>query len=78
LSNTVLWGMLFCFSAFLFKIGASPFHLWLCDVYEGALTSVTLFFASVPKMVEKANNFSQNFSNRLFLSNFLVDIFAEK
>jgi NADH:ubiquinone oxidoreductase subunit 2 (subunit N) len=27
LSNTVLWGMLFCFSAFLFKIGASPFHL---------------------------------------------------
>jgi NADH:ubiquinone oxidoreductase subunit 2 (subunit N) len=27
LSNTIFWGMLFCFAAFLFKIGASPFHL---------------------------------------------------
>lgn len=44
-------GVLFCFVTLLFKVGASPFHMWLCDVYEGSLTSVTLFFAAVPKLV---------------------------
>ena len=44
-------GVLFCLTTFLFKIGAAPFHMWLCDVYEGSLTSVTLFFAAVPKIV---------------------------
>jgi len=35
----------------LFKVGAAPFHSWLCDVYDGAIISVTLLFASAPKIV---------------------------
>jgi len=46
-----LFGLAFLLVAFLFKVGASPFHMWLCDVYEGAMTPVTLFFALVPKIV---------------------------
>jgi NADH-quinone oxidoreductase subunit N len=38
-------------AAFFFKVGAAPFHMWLCDVYEGCLTTVSAFFASVPKLV---------------------------
>ena len=33
-----------------FKISAVPFHMWAPDVYEGSPTSVTLFFAVVPKI----------------------------
>ena len=44
-------GISFVILAILFKIGVFPFHLWLCDVYEGALLSTTLFFAIVPKIV---------------------------
>jgi len=44
-------GILFILIAFLFKIGAAPFHSWLCDVYDGAIISVTLLFAAVPKVV---------------------------
>ena len=44
-------GLLLCFSALFFKVGLFPFHFWLCDVYEGAITPVTFFFAAVPKFV---------------------------
>jgi NADH-quinone oxidoreductase subunit N len=52
-SNNVIafWGFLFVLAAFFFKLGAAPFHMWLCDVYEGCLTSVTAFFAAVPKLI---------------------------
>ena len=33
-----------------FKISAVPFHMWTPDVYEGAPTPVTAFFAAAPKM----------------------------
>jgi NADH-quinone oxidoreductase subunit N len=33
-----------------FKISAVPFHMWAPDVYEGSPTTVTLFFATVPKI----------------------------
>lgn len=36
--------------AFFFKIAAAPFHMWSPDVYEGAPTSSTIFFAVVPKI----------------------------
>jgi NADH-quinone oxidoreductase subunit N len=36
--------------ALLFKLGLVPFHMWLCDVYEGAMSSLTLFFATLPKL----------------------------
>jgi len=44
-------GILFIMITFLFKVGAAPFHSWLCDVYDGSIISVTLLFASVPKIV---------------------------
>jgi len=44
-------GVLFILIAFLFKVGAAPFHSWLCDVYDGAIISVTLLFAAAPKII---------------------------
>nr|YP_010619996.1 NADH dehydrogenase subunit 2 [Tayloriella tenebrosa]WAX04009.1 NADH dehydrogenase subunit 2 [Tayloriella tenebrosa] len=42
---------IFCIlTALLFKLGAAPFHFWVPDIYEGALTSVTSFFAILPKI----------------------------
>ena len=37
-----------------FKISAAPFHMWTPDVYEGAPTPVTAFFASAPKVAALA------------------------
>lgn len=52
LINDAMNNALICISiAFFFKIGAAPFHMWLPDVYEGAPTSISLFFAVVPKLV---------------------------
>jgi NADH-quinone oxidoreductase subunit N len=45
------WGLLLLLSAFLFKQGAFPFHLWVCDVYEGSPLSVTMFFVLIPKAI---------------------------
>lgn len=42
-------GMIFLLVGFLFKLTAVPFHMWSPDVYEGAPTSVTAFFAITPK-----------------------------
>jgi NADH-quinone oxidoreductase subunit N len=43
-------GFVFVLAALAFKISAVPFHMWTPDVYEGAPTSVTAFFALVPKL----------------------------
>lgn len=43
-------GMILLLSGLAFKIAAAPFHMWAPDVYEGAPTSVTAFFAIVPKV----------------------------
>ncbi|QQG35320.1 MAG: NADH-quinone oxidoreductase subunit NuoN [Micavibrio aeruginosavorus] len=43
-------GMVFVLVGIAFKISAVPFHMWTPDVYEGAPTSVTAFFALVPKI----------------------------
>ncbi|MDP6945209.1 MAG: NADH-quinone oxidoreductase subunit N, partial [Myxococcota bacterium] len=42
-------GMLLVIVAFAFKIAAAPFHMWVPDVYEGALTSVTGLMAVAVK-----------------------------
>jgi NADH-quinone oxidoreductase subunit N len=47
----LMFGFIFSFTAFLFKVGAVPFHMWLCDVYEGAISPVTMFFALIPKII---------------------------
>src|SRR3982750_2459423 len=45
----LLFGLVFLLSGLAFKISAVPFHMWTPDVYEGAPTPVTAFFASAPK-----------------------------
>lgn len=45
-----VFGLVFILVGLAFKISAVPFHMWAPDVYEGSPTSVTLFFAVVPKI----------------------------
>ncbi len=44
------FGIVFILVGLAFKISAVPFHMWAPDVYQGSPTSVTLFFALVPKI----------------------------
>ena len=46
----LLFGLVFLLAGLAFKISAVPFHMWTPDVYEGAPTPVTAFFASAPKV----------------------------
>ncbi len=47
-------GMVFVLAAIAFKVSAAPFHMWTPDVYQGAPSSVTAFFAIVPKIAALA------------------------
>ncbi len=47
-------GLVFLMVGLAFKISAVPFHMWTPDVYEGAPTPVTAFFASAPKLAAAA------------------------
>ncbi len=47
-------GLVFLLVGLAFKIGAVPFHMWTPDVYEGAPTPVTAFFAAAPKLAAMA------------------------
>ncbi len=49
-SMGLLFGLVFVFAGIAFKIAAVPFHMWTPDVYEGAPTPVTVFFASASKV----------------------------
>ena len=46
----LIFGLVFVLAGLAFKISAVPFHMWTPDVYEGAPTSITAFFAIVPKV----------------------------
>jgi NADH-quinone oxidoreductase subunit N len=46
----LIFGLVFLFAGFCFKVAAVPFHMWTPDVYEGAPTPVTAFFAAAPKV----------------------------
>ena len=46
----LLFGLVFLLAGLAFKISAVPFHMWTPDVYEGAPTPVTAFFATAPKV----------------------------
>jgi len=50
----LLFGLVFLITGFAFKVSAVPFHMWTPDVYEGAPTPVTAFFASAPKVAAMA------------------------
>ena len=50
-ANTgAIFGIVFIIVGLAFKVSAVPFHMWTPDVYEGSPTSVTSFFALVPKI----------------------------
>ena len=53
-STGVIVGLVFVLAGLAFKISAVPFHMWTPDVYEGAPTPVTAFFATAPKMAAVA------------------------
>src|SRR6266404_1029008 len=46
----IVFGLVFLLAGLCFKISVVPFHMWTPDVYEGAPTPVTAFFASAPKV----------------------------
>jgi len=46
----LVFGLVFILAGLAFKISAVPFHMWTPDVYEGAPTPVTAFFAAAPKV----------------------------
>jgi NADH-quinone oxidoreductase subunit N len=49
LSLGLVFGLVFLTAGLAFKISAVPFHMWTPDVYEGAPTPITAFFAASPK-----------------------------
>jgi NADH-quinone oxidoreductase subunit N len=51
LENTgAIFAMVFILAGLAFKVSAVPFHMWTPDVYQGSPSSVTSFFAVVPKV----------------------------
>ena len=54
LPTGAMFGLVFVLAGLAFKISAVPFHMWTPDVYEGAPTPVTTFFASAPKVASVA------------------------
>lgn len=50
MATGALFGVIFVLAGLAFKISAAPFHMWTPDVYEGAPTPVTTFFATAPKV----------------------------
>jgi len=54
LATGALFGIVFMLAGLAFKISAVPFHMWTPDVYEGAPTPVTTFFATAPKVAALA------------------------
>ena len=45
-----VFAMVFILVGLAFKVSAVPFHMWTPDVYEGAPTAITSYFAVVPKV----------------------------
>ncbi|CBI76410.1 NADH dehydrogenase I, N subunit [Bartonella clarridgeiae 73] len=50
----IIFGIVFILAGLAFKISAVPFHMWTPDVYEGAPTPITAFFAGAPKIAAMA------------------------
>ena len=48
--NLSNFGFLLVILSIFFKLSLAPFHIWSPDIYEGALTSSTIFFAVIPKL----------------------------
>ena len=54
MATGAVFGIVFMMAGLAFKISAVPFHMWTPDVYEGAPTPVTTFFATAPKVAALA------------------------
>ncbi|MCW8915456.1 MAG: NADH-quinone oxidoreductase subunit N, partial [Magnetovibrio sp.] len=54
MNSGLVIGLVFVMAGLAFKVSAVPFHMWTPDVYEGAPTPVTAFFAVVPKVAALA------------------------
>ena len=54
LSIGLIFGLVFLIAGLAFKVSAVPFHMWTPDVYEGAPTPITAFFAASPKIAAMA------------------------
>ena len=54
MSTGLVIGLVFLLAGLVFKISAVPFHMWTPDVYEGAPTPITAFFAAAPKIAAMA------------------------
>jgi len=54
IAHGAIIGMVLIAVGFCFKISAVPFHMWTPDVYQGAPTVVTMFFATAPKIAAMA------------------------
>ncbi len=54
MSTGAVFGIVFVLAGLAFKVAAVPFHMWTPDVYEGAPTPVTTFFATAPKVAALA------------------------
>lgn len=48
--SVLVFGLVFVVAGLGFKLGASPFHMWVPDVYQGAPTAVTLLIGGAPKL----------------------------
>lgn len=48
--DLLVFGLVFVVSGLAFKLGVVPFHMWIPDVYQGAITPVTLVISSGPKL----------------------------
>ncbi len=46
----LVFGLVFLLAGIAFKVSAVPFHMWTPDVYQGAPTPITAFFAGAPKV----------------------------
>ena len=46
----LILGFYLVFISIFFKLALAPFHIWSPDIYEGSLTSSTVFFTVLPKL----------------------------
>lgn len=47
---TLLLGLVFVITGLAFKFGSVPFHMWVPDIYQGSMSSVTLFIGTLPEL----------------------------
>nr|YP_010338912.1 NADH dehydrogenase subunit 2 [Dixoniella grisea]UNJ18984.1 NADH dehydrogenase subunit 2 [Dixoniella grisea] len=76
ISEGILFGLVFLFFAFMFKIGMAPLHNWMLDVYEASSSNITAFFSIIPKFTlfvifSRIFLYFMQFSNN-FWDNFLI------